>query len=336
MRSARIKDSGTAYYHIISRIIERARRLDDNEKERFCRVMHAVAGFSGIEILTFAVLGNHFHILACIPECGEISDAELLRRLDFIYDKSLVDNISSTLQTYRGEKNDQAADVLKKRYTYRMNDLSEFMKTLKQRISQSYNHRHERHGTLWEGRFRSLLVEGSPGALSTIAAYIDLNSMRAGIINDPKDYRFCGYGEAVAGLEVARRGLGLVMQTLDQSTDWATASAEYRKLLFIFGEQTPGPDGTPLRLGFTSETVQKVLAEGGALTLAQALTCRVRYFTDGVIFGSRNFVEDKFNQHRSFFGPTRTTGARSMKHAFLNLCTARNLRNNPITVPAPS
>jgi putative transposase len=41
-------------------------------------------------------------------------------------------------------------------------------------------------------------MEGTADALSTMAAYVDLNAVRAGIVEDPKDYRFCGYGEAEA------------------------------------------------------------------------------------------------------------------------------------------
>jgi hypothetical protein len=52
-------------------------------------------------------------------------------------------------------------------------------------------------GTLWEGRFKSVLVEGTGQTLSTMAAYIDLNPVRAGIVKDPADYRWSGYAEAV-------------------------------------------------------------------------------------------------------------------------------------------
>ena len=47
-----------------------------------------------------------------------------------------------------------------------MYDLGEFMKTLKQRLTQSYNGQHGRKGTLWEERYKSILVEGSANALS--------------------------------------------------------------------------------------------------------------------------------------------------------------------------
>ncbi|MEZ5431159.1 MAG: hypothetical protein R3F31_08270 [Verrucomicrobiales bacterium] len=49
-------------------------------------------------------------------------------------------------------------------------------------------------------------------ALLTMAAYIDLNPVRAGMVDDPKDYRWCGYAEAVAGGRRARRGLGTMLE----------------------------------------------------------------------------------------------------------------------------
>jgi len=78
-----------------------------------------------------------------------------------------------------------------------MYDLSEFMKTLKQRFSFWFNKSHERGGPLWNGRFKSVLVESpacheqdfAHNAITTMAAYIDLNPVRAGLVDDPKDYR---------------------------------------------------------------------------------------------------------------------------------------------------
>ncbi len=32
-----------------------------------------------------------------------------------------------------------------------------------------------------------------------VCAYVDLNAVRAGMVEDPADYRWCGYGEAVDG-----------------------------------------------------------------------------------------------------------------------------------------
>ncbi|MGY8697004.1 MAG: transposase, partial [Verrucomicrobiia bacterium] len=84
-----------------------------------------------------------------------------------------------------------------------MGDVSLFMKELKQRFSIWYNKSHRRQGTLWGERFKSVLVQDDPFALMTIAAYIDLNPVRAGIVSDPVEYRYCGYGEAMGGSKIA-------------------------------------------------------------------------------------------------------------------------------------
>ena len=74
---------------------------------------------------------------------------------------------------------------LRYRLWAQVNDLSAFMKLLKQRFSQWFNRTHQRTGTLWEERFRSVLIEGTGPALATVAAYIDLNPVRAGLVHDP-------------------------------------------------------------------------------------------------------------------------------------------------------
>ena len=102
------------------------------------------------------------------------------------------------------------ADEIRRKLLARMGDVSEYMKTVKQRFSVWYNRNHRRFGTLWADRFKSVLVEGKGNPLQTMAAYIDLNPVRAGIVDDPKDYRFCGYAEAIAGVVVAQRGLTAV------------------------------------------------------------------------------------------------------------------------------
>ena len=84
------------------------------------------------------------------------------------------------------------------RFTYRMHDLSEFMKGFMQRYTQWHNRAHQRSGHLWEDRFKSVIVEDGIAA-RTIAAYIDLNPVRAGMVADPAGYRWSSYGEAVGG-----------------------------------------------------------------------------------------------------------------------------------------
>lgn len=66
------------------------------------------------------------------------------------------------------------------------------MKHLGQRYVQYFNRRHQRSGSLWEGRFRSCLAQEETYAL-ICSRYIELNPVRAGMVADPSDYPWSSY-----------------------------------------------------------------------------------------------------------------------------------------------
>ena len=331
MRTARIIGRGPSYYHCMSRIVHGEMRLNEREKERFRKTMRVVAEFAGVEILTYALMNNHIHILLMVPEKCEIPEEEVLRRIKVLYGKVRAANVAFELKQLRDEDRTPEADALLRSYTYRMHDLSQFMKMLMQRITMSYNKRHDLRGHLWEQRFKSILVEGNPDAITTMATYIDLNAVRAGIVKDPKDYRFCGYGEAVAGNQTARQGMQSICAILGQTGSWSTNAKVYRKLLYIRGGATKKDN--PI----DREKIEKVLEEGGRLSKAELLHCRLRYLSDGVVLGSKAFVEDVFQQHRREFGYKRKTGARKPRYGdWGGLCTMRNLRLKPVSLSPQS
>ena len=334
MRRARIKAEGAGYYHCMSRIIERRMILGDAEKDRLLRLMHSLAAFGGLEILAYAFMSNHFHVLLHVPERRDVSDEELLQRLRHIHASQEVELIGKQLQDFRLQGQESAAAWLKSRFTYRMYDVSEFFKALKQQFSQYYNTREGRSGPLWEQRFKSILVERSENALLTMAAYIELNPVRAGMVSDPKDYRYSSYGAAMGGSKEAREGLCRLMQAvLGGGKSWKETQAAYRRHLYIQGRQKGLlPDGRVIRRGFTPEEVKRVLDTGGRLPLHELLRCRVRYFSDGLVLGGRGFVEGVFKRYRDQFGPRRKVGAKSMRFGdWGGLCTLRDLRLQPVS-----
>jgi hypothetical protein len=78
-------------------------------------------------------------------------------------------------------------------YRKKWSSLSKFMQEIKQTFSRYYNKRHHRKGTLWGERFKSVIVENG-NTLINCLAYIDLNPMRAGIVEKPEDYRWNSIG----------------------------------------------------------------------------------------------------------------------------------------------
>ncbi len=287
MRTRRLKIDGAAIYHCMSRTVNGAALFERREKEVLRKMIHQIADFSGVEVLTYCLMNNHFHVLVKITEPAEVSDRELMRRYRVLYPKATTYQ-TATAQVMEAalRKNDEKAEAIREKLLARMGDVSAFMKTLKQRFSTWFNKRHERYGPLWSDRFKSVLVEGKGNALQTMAAYIDLNPVRAGLVEDPKDYRFCGYAEAVAGRVAAIRSLKFVSAGLyDISNEEALRN--YRQMLFGKGS---APSGTKAHI--TREDALKVLEkEAGRLPTTVLLRCRVRYFTEGAALGSAEFIK---------------------------------------------
>jgi putative transposase len=68
-----------------------------------------------------------------------------------------------------------------------VNGCTDLMRDLGQRYVQYFNRRHKRTGTLWEGRFRSCVVESARYVLACYR-YVELNPVRAGIVGHPAEY----------------------------------------------------------------------------------------------------------------------------------------------------
>jgi putative transposase len=186
-----------------------------------------------------------------------------------------------------------------------------------------------------------------------VGAYIDLNAVRAGIVDDPKDYRFCGYGEAVGKgklgeyallVRLAEMGFGVEGRTETgvvekwrggdgdaagaglRCTQESVEAAGRLYRLLMFEEAVDGGASEKGRV-LPKAAFWKVNAAGGELTRGQLLRCRIRYMTEGAVIGSRAFVEDWFAGVQAAFGG-RQTGARPMKGGdFGGLCSLRDLRD---------
>ena len=122
----------------------------------------------------------------------------MLRRLSATNTGAFVAGVAKELSDAHHAGRVELVAEIRARFSYRMHSLSEFMKTLLQRFTRWFNRTHERRGTLWEERYKSVIVESGIAA-RTISAYIDLNPVRAGMVADPAEYRWSGYGEAVGG-----------------------------------------------------------------------------------------------------------------------------------------
>jgi REP element-mobilizing transposase RayT len=325
-----------AFYHCISRVVDRKRVFGPDEKEKFRTFMRMQENFTGCRVIAYCFMCNHIHVLVEVPPMpvSGLSDEELLGRLRAIYQEAEVALVAAELADARKSGVTRRVSEIHLRYTYRMHDLSEFMKTLMQRFTKWFNRTHGRTGNLWEDAFKSVIVEDGVAAKS-IAAYIDLNPVRAGMVKDPSAYRWSSYGEAIGGGpkgngKRARSGLVRALRAhrgcgADASL-WANdVSREYRLILMAGAaeklEAHIGRGGREAtrhpRKGISAvdakREVEQAEAKQGEISLSRMLQCRVRYFTDGAVIGSRSFVNEAFLAARERFGAQRKDGARKLR-----------------------
>ena len=347
-----------AIYHCIARVVDKRFAFEPDDKEQFRIYMRMMENFSGCRVLGYCVMCNHFHLLLEVTPRPKLAltDEQLLKRLGALYPKAFVATVAKELAEARelvaqGLAANGEAEVrrIHERFTYRMHDLSEFMKTLLQRFTRWHNNRTKRRGNLWEETFKSVVVEDGLAA-KTMAAYIDLNPVRAGMVRDPAEYRWSSYGEAMGatGKSGAKAKAGLVRAIMADkgweadARHWAGGvSMGYRMILLEEGQEKTrdvvneqGECVAKLvRKGMAAEKAEAELdrlAAGRDVALRQMLRWRVRYFTDGAAVGSRAFVDGLYEQCRERFGAKRKSGARKMRGRAAGaaelLWTARDLR----------
>lgn len=277
-------------FHVISRIVDKRFIFDDEEKEYLLTLVRKHEGFSGIEILSYCLMGNHFHLLVHVPaRPEEISEKEVRNRMKCIYSKQKMSEIDELIIEQTSNGSEIFKQELYDRMRNRMYDLSSFVRDIKQKFSSWYNKKMERKGTLWEERFKSILVEGEGGALMRVAAYIELNPIRARIAENPKEYRWCSYTEGLAGGKRARTGICKLAGGITGIVSWVNAIETYRSYIFYKSESQ-----LHRRKGINAQESE---SEKNTLT-REMWSTRIRYFSDGVILGSKRFVQS-FSRDRS-------------------------------------
>jgi len=99
---------------------------------------------------------------------------------------------------------------------------------------------------------------------------------------------------------------------------------EYRQYLYV----DAGVSGRSDKQQMDRKAIRKVLEKGGQLAHGEILRLKIRYLTEGVILGSKDYVEEQFQAFRDRFHPRRQQGARKMKRLKLgDLATMRDLQN---------
>lgn len=207
----RIREVNT-YHHLISRIAHRVYFMKDEERNDFVEMMRRVADFSGIQLVAWCVLTNHFHIFAFLPEAVEIGEEEVLRRYGVLKGVAARKKLEMQLVQWRecGENGKERIQEELKKIKSRMYDIGEFMKILKQWFTVEYNRRYAHVGTLWESVYHDKVIKDECESVARVAGYIHLNPIRAAATDRFDGYAWSSFTALKRGDDIALKGMRMI------------------------------------------------------------------------------------------------------------------------------
>ena len=226
------------------------------------------------------------------PPAGfTLGDGEMVARLASLYGHDRAAEIGREWASLRTRGLDAVVDGRKERYCRRMYNLSQFLKTLKERVSSWYNETYGHEGSLWQGRFYSGVLERSREVLSVVAAYVAYNPVKADIARSPSDWRWSSYALAVrdAG-EAGARCRAMYARMLSRPWEEARETLES-----IFADRLP--DGVSVeelgeRIDARSEEAEGPAGPARAIRASQAIRVTLKVFRTGAYIGrSLDFLD---------------------------------------------
>jgi len=258
-------------YHVTSRVVDKRIIFGEKERQRFLKLAKGYAVFGGIDLVSWCLMGNHFHLMVRVraEDAMKLSDEEVLGRCSHIYEGWKLERLRVNHENSPSEASrKQLLDPLRER----MGSLPEYVGQVKKAFTLWYNVRNGRVGTLWEGRYHSTLMEheeqearvkerGLGGLAQMIAAYIDLNPLRAGEVSAPEGNDWTGYGRAVRGDHTALYGLRLLWG--EEAGDEKGLLGTHKCAVYEEGHEDKVPEGGPKskRRGIAREKVLRVRQE---------------------------------------------------------------------------
>ncbi len=205
-RSQQIDLSVTPYYHCINRCVRRAFLCGEDkhtgqsyEHRRgwIADKIKALSNTFAIDVAAYAVMNNHYHIVLRVDQesAEQWNSLEVINRWNELFRLPVI--ISRFL---KGECTTKAellkVDEIIEEWRSRLCDISWFMRILNEHIAREANKEDDVTGRFWEGRFKSQALLDEQ-ALITCMAYVDLNPIRAGIVDTPEASDFTSIQERI-------------------------------------------------------------------------------------------------------------------------------------------
>jgi hypothetical protein len=215
--------------HAVQRCVRRAflAGLDERtgvdfsfRREWIRRRMEALASVFGVDVLTYAILSNHIHlIIRNRPDVvAAWSDEEAALRWLRVFpgrrlDEQLAEPTENDVRTLAGNK------IRMAEIRHRLSDISWFMRALSEPIARLANKQDNCTGHFWEGRFKAQRIVDEAGLLAC-AMYVDLNPIRAAMAESPDNAVHTSAYDRILGergVQIPSAAFDLVTMSTDEA-----------------------------------------------------------------------------------------------------------------------
>ncbi len=273
-RRARLRiEQGEAFYHLYCKA---ACYMDEmpfekrGAKEKFIEVVRHFAEVYCCRVYAFCVMGNHYHLVMGFDEKRELARKDLERRAKAFYPSE-----RSAEWIADGWGADQW-----ERLSRRVFDVSELMRNVHQAYAHWYNKTFDRRGRFWAERFKSTILEDGR-AVEDCMMYVELNPIRAGLVERPEAYTASSFRLRCLKLDVWLAPLQKVMGAPAKE-----ALLRYRELVYHRGA-VPSKEGqSAIREDVLATEAARGFAESGVFLN------RIRHFTRGLVVGSELRIKE--------------------------------------------
>jgi REP element-mobilizing transposase RayT len=281
----------SVFYLITNRVAGGSFLFKDAECEHLKNLMIEGEGRFAYRVWDYVIMNNHYHCLIEVFSKDAVTDDQLLAYYNTRQLKP-VDKIP--------------CEYAREQLREKVHDISCIVGNFQQRFTQWFNKKHQRWGRLFGGRFDGEIVQTS-AQIMKIMAYITLNPVRAGMVTDPKDYRFCAYAQRQALHSFPDDQLfDMLKEDLSIDPQFWHLQQELKRHYFadLFRAYLLG---VPLEKGgsWDQQTLGDYLEKQGCkkeLSWNDKFMHRCDYFTHGLVIGCEEFVRVRLEKFSKVMG----------------------------------
>ena len=198
----------TCFYHCISRCVRRAflcgvdaksGKSNQHRRDWLERQLLTQSRAFCVDVAGYAVMSNHYHVIVKVnlDLAASLSSKAILARWQQLYRLNpLLEGFKAGNALTDAEKHSVNGHISRMRKS--LTSISRFMGYLNERIARKANAEDDCKGRFWEGRFQSQALLDETALLQCLV-YVDLNPVRAGLSQDPRQSDYTSIKRRLAG-----------------------------------------------------------------------------------------------------------------------------------------